>query len=141
MGRVLTSAIALLTLLAALSAQTPPPAQGGGGQRGRGGVQRPSRDAARPVVEGTGSIAGRVLAADTSRPLERARVIATGGGRPFAATTDEQGRFRITGLQSSLRILMRRPRSCFTSQSALHWRYGRDFPDVDQLAAKRGTFT
>jgi 5-hydroxyisourate hydrolase-like protein (transthyretin family) len=43
-------------------------------------------------------ITGRVVAADTGRPLKRARVVAGGGGRPHAASTDEQGRYRITGL-------------------------------------------
>ena len=38
------------------------------------------------------------MAADTGRPVKRARVIVAGGGRPRAATTDEQGRFRITAL-------------------------------------------
>jgi protocatechuate 3,4-dioxygenase beta subunit len=43
-------------------------------------------------------IAGRVAAADTGRALRHARVVAAGGGRPHAASTDEQGRYRITGL-------------------------------------------
>ena len=38
------------------------------------------------------------MAADTGRALKRARVIVAGGGRPQAATTDEQGRYRVTGL-------------------------------------------
>jgi carboxypeptidase family protein len=86
--------------------QAPPTGQGqGGGQgRGRGGrgmdrPDRPQRD--QQVVVGTGSISGRVIAADTSRPVKRARIILTGGGRPFAATTDDQGRFRIVGLPAA----------------------------------------
>ncbi len=71
----------------------PAAAQGGRGQRGRGGA----RDA-RPLPTGTGVITGRVLAADTARPIKRARVVITGAGRPRAATTDEQGRFSLTGL-------------------------------------------
>jgi hypothetical protein len=43
-------------------------------------------------------IAGRVAAADTGKALRHARVVAGGGGRPHAASTDEQGRYRITGL-------------------------------------------
>jgi carboxypeptidase family protein len=69
---------------------------GRGGQRGgRGGAPR---DNARVAPTGTATIAGRVLAADTSRPIKRARVIVAGAGRPHATATDEQGRFRVTGL-------------------------------------------
>jgi protocatechuate 3,4-dioxygenase beta subunit len=40
-----------------------------------------------------------VLAADTGRPLKRASVLASGGGRQArGATTDDLGRFRVTGL-------------------------------------------
>jgi sarcosine oxidase gamma subunit len=46
-------------------------------------------------------IAGRVITADTGRPVKRARVIVTGGGRPFSATTDEGGRFRIGSLPAA----------------------------------------
>ena len=41
---------------------------------------------------------GQGAAADTGRPVKRARVVVAGGGRPRAATTDEQGRFRVTAL-------------------------------------------
>lgn len=93
-------------LAIAVVAQEQPPAQGqgqtagpgqpqGGGRRGAG-AQRPFRDAAIPT--GTGVIAGKVAAADTGRALKRARVVVAGGGRPRAATTDDQGRYRITAL-------------------------------------------
>jgi protocatechuate 3,4-dioxygenase beta subunit len=61
---------------------------------------RPSRDAAQAQPQqGTAVIAGRVVTADTGRPVKRARVIVNAGGRQSrAATTDEQGRFRITDL-------------------------------------------
>jgi hypothetical protein len=59
-------------------------------------MQQPQRDVAVPV--GTAAIAGKVTAADTGRPVKRARVVVAGGGRPRAATTDEQGRFRVTAL-------------------------------------------
>src|SRR5439155_10393652 len=49
--------------------------------------------------QGTAVIAGRVVAADTGRPIKRARVMVSAGGRQArATTTDEQGRFRITDL-------------------------------------------
>jgi hypothetical protein len=67
----------------------------GGGRRG-GGRQGPQRDTVVPA--GTGVLTGRVVAADTGRALKRARVIVSGAGRPQAATTDEQGRYRIAGL-------------------------------------------
>jgi len=50
-------------------------------------------------------IAGRVVAADTGRALRHARVVAGGGGRPHAASTDEQGRYRITGLTAGSYIV------------------------------------
>jgi protocatechuate 3,4-dioxygenase beta subunit len=59
----------------------------------------PPRDAARAQPQGTAVIAGRVVTADTGRPVKRARVIVTAGGRQSrATTTDEQGRFRVTDL-------------------------------------------
>ena len=72
-------------------------AQGGrGGQRGGRGAA--ARDNARTVPAGTGVIAGRVLAAETARPIRRARVVVSGGGQPRATSTDEQGKYKITGL-------------------------------------------
>jgi hypothetical protein len=64
----------------------------GGGRRGAA----PQRDVTTPA--GSAVIAGRVVAADTGRALRHARVVAAGGGRPHAGSTDEQGRYRITGL-------------------------------------------
>src|SRR5687767_2664369 len=95
-------------LLLPVGAQQQPPqqqqqqgGQRGQGQRGRGGVQRPPRDANQTVPAGTASISGRVLTADTGRPIKRARVIVSGGGRPSAATTDGQGRYQIGGLPAA----------------------------------------
>jgi hypothetical protein len=100
-----STALALFTLAAAIAmaAQAPPPGpperrpgrqgQPAGGGRRDGAAQR---DVAAPVD--TGVIAGKVVAADTGRPVKRARVIVTGAGRPRAATTDDQGRFRVTVL-------------------------------------------
>ncbi len=102
----------MLVFAASLLAQGPPPqpqgpapqgqvqgpgrgqgrGQGGGGQRGG----RPQRDVV--AQQGTGVIAGKVVTADTGRPLKRARIVVSGGGRPHVASTDEQGRYRITGL-------------------------------------------
>jgi hypothetical protein len=72
--------------------QSQPP---GGGRRGAASRRLP-RDAA--ATTGTGVLSGKVVAADTGRAVKRARVVVTGGGRPRAATTDEQGRFRIDAL-------------------------------------------
>jgi hypothetical protein len=72
-------------------------------QPGRLGSQQPARDTsarkdAPPAP--TGRIAGRVLAADTGRPVKRARVFATApdfpGGRGML--TDENGVFDLTEL-------------------------------------------
>jgi len=110
-------AVVALTLAfaASLWAQAPAPPQGqspqgqGSGQgagrgqgRGQGtGARRggPQRDVV--VPQGTGVIAGKVVAADTGRPLKRARVVISGGGRPHVASTDEQGRYRVVGLPAA----------------------------------------
>src|SRR5580765_607867 len=106
--------IALTPLLAvSLVAQSPSPeqsqqpqsqgqAQGRGQGRGPGPAGGGRRGAAPPrdvaTTAGTAAITGKVVAADTGRALRRARVVVGGGGRPRAASTDEQGRFQITGL-------------------------------------------
>lgn len=64
----------------------------GGGRRGA----QPQRDVTAPA--GTATVTGKVVAADTGRALRHARVVVSGGGRPHAASTDEQGRYRVTGL-------------------------------------------
>jgi protocatechuate 3,4-dioxygenase beta subunit len=67
----------------------------------RGANQRPARDSAQQTPDGSSVLAGRVLAADTGRPVKRARVSVTAGGRQSRSTsTDDQGRFRITDLPS-----------------------------------------
>jgi len=76
--------------------------RGPGAAGGRRGAA-PQRDVTTPA--GTGVIAGRVVAADTGRALRHARVVAGGGGRPHAASTDEQGRYRITGLTAGSYIV------------------------------------
>lgn len=68
---------------------------------GQGRGQAPARDpSARPAAPaGTASISGRVVAADTGRPMKRARVqiqSPQSGGR--TAITDAEGRYEITGL-------------------------------------------
>ena len=89
----------------ARQATTPqaPSAAGQQGGRAQGGGQRqPARDTA-AVPRGTATISGRVLAADTGRPVKRARVsitgAAAGGGRGGGgATTDDQGRYAVAEL-------------------------------------------
>jgi hypothetical protein len=100
-------ALTVATGVAQQPPQAPPPAQGQGqtqaGQGGRGQRQGQSqgqqaRDRAQ-LPKGTGSISGRVLAADTGRPVKRATVTVTGGGRGGrTAATDDQGRYQITEL-------------------------------------------
>lgn len=81
--------------------QTQPPPQGPPqGQGGRGQRQAPSRDRA-PLPQGAGSISGRVLTADTGRPVKRARVTVAGGSRGGrTTTTDDQGRHQIADLSA-----------------------------------------
>ena len=60
----------------------------------------PARDA-RPTVTGTAIIRGRVLAADTGRPLRRARISVSGpelGGEPRQTSTNLEGRYELKDL-------------------------------------------
>ena len=68
-------------------------AQGRGGQQ-----QQPARDTS-ATTTGTAAIGGRVLTADSLRPIKRARVIVSGNGRGGRSTiTDDQGRYLVTDL-------------------------------------------
>ena len=106
MRRLLPIVILVVGVAVASASQTPPqsgepPATQGRGGRGARGMDRPQRDNQREAATGTASIAGRVIAADTSRPIKRARVFVTGGGRPVAAITDDQGRFAVNALPAA----------------------------------------
>ena len=76
-----------------VDAQDPPQVprpQGRGGQR-----QDLPRDRAQ-LPQGTASVAGRVLAADTGRPVKRARLMVAAAGRGGrSVSTDDQGRYRV----------------------------------------------
>jgi protocatechuate 3,4-dioxygenase beta subunit len=95
-----------LTLSPAFARQATPPqpaaaAEQGGRGQGRG-QRQPARDRAE-LPKGTSSITGRVLTADTGRPVKRARVAVTGavagGGRGGGvAMTDDQGRYSVADL-------------------------------------------
>src|SRR5262245_23056626 len=110
MRRLLTLVAALVALgLASLGAwqtpQPPPgqPAQGQGGRQGQGraGGDQAPRDRAVQQPQGTAAISGRVVTADTGRPVKRARVSASGQGRGLrTALTDDQGRYQLTGLSA-----------------------------------------
>src|SRR5262245_51458375 len=76
------SAVAILLSVSTLAGQVPP------------------RDAA-PAQSGTGSIRGRVLAADTGSPLRNARIQATGGtGSIPPVFTDSEGHFVVSSLSA-----------------------------------------
>src|SRR5258708_34650279 len=80
----------------AAPAQTEPQ----GTQGGRGQRQTQPRDGAE-LPQGTGSISGRGLTADTGRPVKHARVTGSGGARGGRTTpTDDQARDQITGLSA-----------------------------------------
>ena len=119
--------VTLVLCLAAATAvaQQPPPS--------RPGPQRPTRDTSSqqgPTVEPpppAGRIIGRVLAADTGRPIKRARVLATAAELPEGrgALTDDQGVYELPELPAGrytvnasksgfvgLSFGQRRPRSC-----------------------------
>jgi hypothetical protein len=63
------------------------------------GPAQGARDA-RPAPSGTGVIAGVLVAADSGRPVRRARVSVNGGdpSTSRSVTTDDQGRFSFTDL-------------------------------------------
>lgn len=66
--------------------------------QGRGGQQQPPRDTS-AAATATAAIGGRVMAADSGRPIKRARVIVSGSGRGGRSTvTDDQGRYLVTDL-------------------------------------------
>ena len=50
------------------------------------------------VLKGTAVLRGVVIAADTGKPVRRARVIASGAGMPRSVQTDVDGRFEIAEL-------------------------------------------
>ena len=99
-------ALSLSPVFARQAAQPTPQApaaapQPGGRAQGRG-QRQPARDVA-ALPKGTATISGRVLAADTGRPVKRARVAvaggAAGGGRGGGtAVTDDQGRYVVADL-------------------------------------------
>jgi hypothetical protein len=99
------SLVAGLLVTVGLSGLAQQPAQGqaqgqsqGRAGRGQRQGQAQARDRAQ-LPQGTGSISGRVLTADTGRPVKRARVTVQGDGRGGrGATTDDQGRYTVTDL-------------------------------------------
>jgi hypothetical protein len=103
--RHLTALAGALALAATSLAARPQQAAQGQGQpqpgQGRGGnPQSQGRDRTQATTpQGTAALSGRVLTADTGRPVKRARVTAAGGGRgSHSAMTDDQGRYQIAGL-------------------------------------------
>ncbi len=103
------AALAALTGSLAVSAQTPPPAQAGTQQQGRGGQaagqaggrgQQPARDTQTQPVTGTGVIAGVVVTEGSGAPVRRARVNLSAselrGGR--STTTTNEGKFSFGSL-------------------------------------------
>lgn len=94
--------LSLTTLAAQPPAQGAQPPQGQAAAQGRGARQGMPRDRVeRP--QGTSSISGRVLAADSGRPIKRARIsvagtAAAGGRGGTTAVTDYQGRYSVSTL-------------------------------------------
>ena len=94
----LLAAVLALTIAGPLAPQAPP-SQPPQGQPSRQNPQMPARDAQTQTPAGTSAIGGRILSSDTGRPVKRARVFVTGGGRGGrTTTTDDQGVYSITGL-------------------------------------------
>ena len=71
------------------------------GPQGPGPQRLPPRDARGPAAVGTSVVRGRVFAADTKRPLRRARITITApelAGEPRATSTNSEGRYEIKDL-------------------------------------------
>src|SRR5689334_22787806 len=101
----IAAALLVLALMSAHAREQPAQqGQAGQAQGGRGGGNQQQRDRGQQqAAQGTGVISGRVLSADTGRPVKRARVSVAaggpGGGRGTgSAVTDEQGRYTIANL-------------------------------------------
>jgi hypothetical protein len=101
------------TLIAGQRLGAPAP-QGRQGGAAQGRQTGPARDQARPTT-GTASIVGRVIAADTGRPVRRAEVQASFSGAPRAVLTDENGRFELHNLPAG-RWMMRAAKTGFVPQ-------------------------
>ena len=59
--------------------------------------------AARPARAQDNSVAGRVVVSGTTEPIRAAQITVTGGTQ--GAVTDDEGRFRITGLSGTTATL------------------------------------
>jgi protocatechuate 3,4-dioxygenase beta subunit len=80
-------------------------------------AQTPPRDAAESAKTGTAIIRGRVLAADTGKPLRRARIQLTApelAGAPRNTSTDADGRYEFMELPAG-RFTIRVTRSGYLS--------------------------
>lgn len=110
--------LVVCTAVAALSAVS---------RQARPGQQQPPRDAAQARrVVGTASISGQVVALDTGRPLNRARVVLAGAEVPDgrAAMTDQSGRYVLENLPAG-RYTLTASKSGFVSFSYGARRPGR----------------
>jgi Carboxypeptidase regulatory-like domain len=91
-----------------------------------GAAQPPPRDQPRPPAQtGTASIRGRVFAADSGRPLRRARISVSApelGSESRTVSTDVDGRYEVTDLPAG-RYTLRVTRSGYLSL-----RYGQRRP-------------
>ena len=134
--------------------QLPPQQPPAGGGRRESAAER---DARRTVPVGTGSIAGRVVAADTGRPVKRARVVVAGGAvggggaRPYMATTDDQGRYKVNALPAGTYSVTATKtgfvdaafgqRSALRAGTPIDLTDGRQLPSVDLKLPRGGVVT
>jgi hypothetical protein len=108
----LISAVLVAAAIALGAQQSPPQSQ-------RSSLQQPARDTpAQPAPAPSGRISGRVVTADTGRPVKRARVFVSAaelpGGRGML--TDDSGAFEITELPAG-RYTLNVSKSGFVSLS------------------------
>ena len=73
--------------------------------------QAPPRDARVQPPVGTGSIQGRITAADTGSPFRRVFVTLSGGSTSRSVYTDDEGRYAFTRLPAGLYMLLANPGS------------------------------
>ena len=69
------------------------------------------RDPTVKTAVGTGSISGKVIAADTGAPIRRAQVSLSGPQKPAMTYTDDEGRYSFKGLPAATYTLTVNPGS------------------------------
>ena len=93
---------------------------------------QPRDPTVKPVL-GTGSISGKVIAADTGAPIRRAQVTLSGSQRPGMTYTDDEGRYSFKDLAASAYMLTVNPGSHRAAYLGAGYGGGASGPMTDPL--------